>query len=129
MILLAGCGEESSQDIDNKPNNIDVQENPKVEEQPVVETPKEQKVEEKEKEKESVTTSLKIEDYYPVKENTRYVYEGTDNEYASYNVMVDYVNESKVQQRIDNGGTVMANIVKIADGKLTRSYSRGEAYY
>ena len=128
-ILLAGCGEESSQDIDNKPNNIDVQENPKVEEQPVVETPKEQKVEEKDKDKESVTTSLEIEDYYPVKENTRYVYEGTGNEYASYNVMVDYVNESKVQQRIDNGGTVMANIVKIADGKLTRSYSRGEAYY
>ena len=126
-ILLAGCGEESSQDIDNKPNNIDVQENPKVEEQPVVETPKDQKVEDKDKE--SVTTSLEIEDYYPVKENTRYVYEGTGNEYASYNVMVDYVNESKVQQRIDNGGTVMANIVKIADGKLTRSYSRGEAYY
>jgi len=64
-----------------------------------------------------------------MKENTRYVYEGTGNEYASYNVMVDYVNESKVQQRIDNGGTVMANIVEIADGKLTRSYSRGEAYY
>ena len=59
-ILLAGCGEESSQDIDNKPNNIDVQENPKVEEQPVVETPKEQKVEEKDKEKkESVTIIIK----------------------------------------------------------------------
>src|SRR3954462_11112458 len=88
-ILLAGCGEGSSQDIDNKPNNIDVQENPKVEEQPVVETPKDQKVEEKDKDKdkESVTTSLEIEDYYPVKENTRYVYEGTGNEYASYNVM------------------------------------------
>ena len=65
-ILLAGCGEGSSQDIDNKPNNIDVQENPTVEEQPVVETPKEQKVEEKDKE--SVTSSLKIEDYYPIKE-------------------------------------------------------------
>ena len=58
-ILLAGCGGESSQDIDNKPNNIDVQENPKVEEQPVVETPKEQKVEEKEKDKESVTIIIK----------------------------------------------------------------------
>ena len=88
---------------------------------------KDQKVEDKDKE--STITSLEIEDYYPVKENTRYVYEGTGNEYASYNVMVDYVNESKVQQRIDNGGTVMANIVKIADGKLTRSYFRGEAYY
>jgi hypothetical protein len=126
-ILLSGCGGEGSQDIDNKPNNIDVQENPKIEEQQVVETPEEQKVEEKDKE--SVTSSLKIEDYYPVKENTRYVYEGTGNEYASYNVMIDYVNEGKVQQRIDNGGTVMANIMEIADGKLIRSYSRAEAYY
>ena len=48
--FAAGCGEGSSQDIDNKPSSIDVQENPKVEEQPVVETPKEQKVEEKDKE-------------------------------------------------------------------------------
>jgi hypothetical protein len=126
-ILLAGCGEGSSQDIDNKPNNIDVQENPKVEEQLVVETPKEQKVEEEDKE--PVTSSLKIEDYYPMKENTRYVYEGTGNEYASYNVMNDYLIEGKVQQRIDNGGTVMANIIEIAEGKLIRSYSRGEAYY
>ena len=116
-----------SQDIDNKPNNIDVQENPKVEEQPVVETPKEQKVEEKDKE--SVTSSLKIEDYYPMKENTRYVYEGTGNEYASYNVMIDYVKEGKVQQRIDNGGTMMVNIIELTNGKLIRTYSRGEAYY
>jgi hypothetical protein len=126
-ILLSGCGGEGSQDIDNKPNNIDVQENPKVEEEQVGETPKEQEVEEKEIE--SATSSLKIEDYYPIKENTRYVYEGTGNEYASYNVMIDYVNDHKVQQRIDNGGTVVANIVEIADGKLTISYSRAEAYY
>lgn len=124
-ILLAGCGEESGKDIDNKPNNSNVQEDPKVEEKPVVETPGEQK----EEDKDSVISSLKIEDYYPMKENTRYVYEGTGNEYAPYNVMIDYLKGQKVQKRIDNGGTVMANIIEIADGKLTRSYSRGEAYY
>ena len=126
-ILLSGCGGEGSQEIDNKPNNIDVQEDPKVEEQPVVETPKEQKVEEKDKE--SVTSSLKIEDYYPMKENTRYIYEGSGNEYAPYNVMIDYVKEGKIQQRSDNGGTMMVNIVELTNGKLIRTYSRGEAYY
>ena len=64
-----------------------------------------------------------------MKENTRYVYEGTGNEYAPYNVMIDYVKEGKIQQRSDNGGTMMVNIVELTNGKLIRTYSRGEAYY
>ena len=39
------------------------------------------------------------------------------------------LSEGKAQQRIDNGGTVMANVVELKDGKLTKVYSRGEAYY
>ncbi len=72
---------------------------------------------------------LSIEDYYPIKENTHYVYEGSGNEYASYDTFIDYTSEGKFQQRVDNGGTVMANVFEIKDGKLTRKYSRGEAYY
>ncbi len=72
---------------------------------------------------------LSIEDYYPIKENTRYLYEGSGNEYASYDTYNDYTSDSKFQQRVDNGGTVMANVFEIKDGKLTRKYSRGEAYY
>jgi hypothetical protein len=44
---------------------------------------------------------LKIEDYYPIKENIKYVYEGKGNEYASYSVYIDYTSEDKVQQRVD----------------------------
>lgn len=77
----------------------------------------------------STSQSLKVEDYYPIKENVKYVYEGSGNEYASYNVNIDYTSETKLQQRVDNGGTVMAKIIEVKDGKVTRLLSRGEAYY
>ena len=35
----------------------------------------------------------------------------------------------KFEQRVDNGGTVIANVFELKDGKLTKLYSRGEAYY
>ena len=63
------------------------------------------------------TQLLKIKDYFPMKKNTRYVYEGTGNEYASYDVYNDYINGDKVQQRVNNGGTVMANVIEIKDGQ------------
>ncbi|PRR79818.1 GerMN domain-containing protein [Clostridium vincentii] len=78
---------------------------------------------------ESAQEFLEIKDYYPMKENIKYVYEGKGNEYASYNVYIDYTSEGKVQQRVDNGGTVMAKVVELKDGKITRLLSRGEAYY
>jgi len=76
-----------------------------------------------------VPQSLEIKDYFPIKVNTRYVYEGTGNEYASFNIFNDYTSDTKVQQRVDNGGTIMAKVVELKDGKLTRLFSRGEAYY
>ena len=76
-----------------------------------------------------VSGLLKIKDYYPIKANTKYIYEGKGNEYASYNVYIDYTSKDKVQQRVDNGGTVMAKVVEIKDGKAIRLLSRGEAYY
>ncbi|MBS4211673.1 GerMN domain-containing protein [Neobacillus rhizophilus] len=80
-------------------------------------------------EKEPTTNSETINDYYPMKKNIRYIYEGTGNEFASYEVYNDYISEEKVQQRIDNGGTVMVNVLEIKDGKLTKVFSRGETYY
>ncbi len=76
-----------------------------------------------------VSEVLKIQDYFPIKGNTRYVYEGKGNEYASYNVYIDYTSGGKIQQRVDNGGTVTAKVIELKDGKLTRLLSRGEAYY
>ncbi|MFC4798394.1 GerMN domain-containing protein [Neobacillus sp. GCM10023253] len=79
--------------------------------------------------KEPTTNSETINDYYPMKKNTRYIYEGTGNEFASYDVYNDYISEEKAQQRIDNGGTVLVNVLELKDGKLTKVFSRGETYY
>lgn len=73
--------------------------------------------------------SLKVEDYYPIKENVKYTYEGSGNEYASYTVYIDYTSENRVQQRVDNGGTVLAKVIEVKDGKVTKVLARGEAYY
>lgn len=70
-----------------------------------------------------------IKDYYPMKKNARYLYEGVGNEFATYEVYNDYISEDKVQQRINNGGTIMVNVLELSNGKLSKVYSREEAYY
>lgn len=72
---------------------------------------------------------LKVKDYYPIKENVKYTYVGNGNEYASYNVYIDYTSGDKVQQRVNNGGTEAVKVVEVKDGKVTRMLSRGEVYY
>lgn len=70
-----------------------------------------------------------IQEYFPMKENTGYIYEGKGNEYAAYDVFNDYIAEGRVQQRIDNGGTVVARVIELKSGSLTQLLSKGEAYY
>lgn len=115
MLFLAGCGGGNGNNNeggnDQKPNHV-VEPNS-----------------ENNKGKNGESSSLRIEDYYPVKENTCYVYEGTGNEYASYHTFIDYTADGKFQQRLNNGGTEMANVFEIKDGQLIKKYSRGEAYY
>jgi hypothetical protein len=67
--------------------------------------------------------------FCPIRENTRYVYEGTGNEFASYDVWTDYTSEGRVQQRVNNGGTELARVLAIEDGQLKKVYAREEAYY
>lgn len=80
------------------------------------------------------TSSLEIEeidirDYFPMIENTRCVYDGSGNEYASFQVYNDYTSENMVQQRIINSGTVMSKIIEVKEQSVTVILSRGEAYY
>lgn len=70
-----------------------------------------------------------IEAYFPALADTRYVYEGSGSEYAAYDVFVDYIQGAKMQQRIDNGGTVLARVIEVKDGEAQLRYSREEAYY
>ncbi|MGH4123663.1 MAG: GerMN domain-containing protein [Clostridium sp.] len=77
-----------------------------------------------------VTKSLStIKDYFSYSENSEYVYEGKGNEYASYNVFVDYLTQTRVQLKTNNGGTETVKVLENKDGKLTMLLSRSECYY
>lgn len=71
----------------------------------------------------------KVSDYFPMKENVKYVYEGEGNEFAGFVVYIDYRSDDKIQQRVDNGGTVLARVYEIDEGKLIRVFSKGEVYF
>ncbi len=73
--------------------------------------------------------ALTIEDFFPIRENVHYVYQGEGNEYASYDIYIDYTSGTKVQQRINNGGTELAQVVELANGKAACVFSREECYY
>jgi len=120
VLLLSGCILDRG---DNSTNNNNPNKN--QEEQQGNQKGIDNENKQKESEKETVT----IEKYYPIEENVRYVYEGKGNEYASFDIYIDYATENKVQQRVNNGGTSLARIIEIKDGKLINRYSRGEAYY
>ncbi len=127
VLLLSGCTSDQGENPDHQ-NPNEVQKEQAKQDKP--EKPVEQEVEqETETPKESEKETITISDYYPMGENVRYVYEGIGNEYASYDVYHDYVSDHKVQQRVNNGGTVLARIVEIKDGKLIKTFSREETYY
>lgn len=78
----------------------------------------------------SVTTQgLTIKDYYSYQENVKYVYEGKGNEYASYTLSVDYISATRVQLRMNNGGTETVKILNQENGELVVLLSRPESYY
>ena len=72
---------------------------------------------------------LTIKDYFPYKANTKYMYEGIGNEYASYSVFTDYIVGNRVQLRTDNGGSELVKVLENKDGKLTILLFKGECYY
>ncbi len=72
---------------------------------------------------------LKLADYYPIQENTRYYYKGEGNEFAEYSSFIDYTLNDKFQTRVDNPGTSLAKIYELKDGVLKILYTKGETYY
>ncbi|AET67652.1 sporulation/spore germination protein [Desulfosporosinus orientis DSM 765] len=75
------------------------------------------------------TQQLTIQDYYPFKDNTTYIYEGEGNEFAAYTAAVDYIQDNRIQIRSNNGGTEMVRVLENSKGALTLIYSQGETYY
>lgn len=72
---------------------------------------------------------LKIQDYFPFKEDNKYTYEGEGNEYASYTMFIDYITETRIQTRTNNGGTEMVKVFEHKNGELVELLSLGETYY
>ena len=123
VLLLSGCTSDQGENPDHQnPNEVQKEQAKQDEPEKTVE-------QETETPKESEKQTITISDYYPMEENVRYMYEGIGNEYASYDVYHDYVSDHKVQQRVNNGGTVLARIVEIKDGRLIKTFSREETYY
>jgi len=72
---------------------------------------------------------MTVESLFPIKENVKYEYEGLGNEFAFYNVHIDYTSDTRVQQRINNGGSEIVKVIEVKDGKVTQVFSKGEVYY
>lgn len=87
------------------------------------------KYEDKNIDKKDTRSELTIKDYYPILENSQYFYEGSGNEYASYNVLTDYVSENRIQLRSDNGGTEMVKVLEYEDCQLSVLMYRSGCYY
>lgn len=74
---------------------------------------------------------LTISDYFPFLSNTDFYFVGEGNEYASYHMYYDYINEStgRAQLRINNGGSETVQVLEIKDGKLSIINTQEETYY
>lgn len=68
-------------------------------------------------------------DYFPIKTNIEYSYEGLGNEFASYKTHIDYTSKTKIQTHTDNGGTSIIKVYEITNDKITLLFSRPESYY
>lgn len=77
----------------------------------------------------NVPDALKIEDYFPLTENTKYSYEGEGNEFASYTVYIDFKTDNRIQTRTNNGGTESIRVLELKDGQLKELFFRGETYF
>lgn len=67
-------------------------------------------------------------DYFPYHLGTEATYAGKGNEYASFKLKVVHEVNGKVEWRKDNGGTIMAEVYRVAPQEVTLVYREGEAY-
>ncbi|NLZ80249.1 MAG: GerMN domain-containing protein [Clostridiales bacterium] len=78
---------------------------------------------------EETEAALTVIDYYPFTENNSYLFEGEGNEYASYSVFIDYIDENRMQTRTNNGGSETVRIIEYKNGQLIETLSREETYF
>ncbi|MHC1694930.1 MAG: GerMN domain-containing protein [Eubacteriales bacterium] len=74
-------------------------------------------------------TELHVSDLFEIKDNLTLTYRGDGNEFASMTIYTDYTDGDRVQRRVDNGATVVLEVLQVKDGTLTRLLSVPEGYY
>jgi len=130
ILFLVACGANGSKDTPVETPQETPQEEPAQEEAETpaeapeegAETPSEAPVEEEAKE-------LTVEMLYPFEADTYRVYEGKGNEYASYDVYVDFMQSDRIQIRENNGGTEIVRVLEKKDGMLKEVIFEPETYY
>ncbi|HWR61418.1 MAG TPA: hypothetical protein VN580_07390 [Clostridia bacterium] len=65
-------------------------------------------------------------DFYPLKEGNMWEYEGEGMGYASFVQRVAFSSESRHQVTVDNGGSVMANVLEERKDAIVNIYKSGE---
>ncbi len=65
--------------------------------------------------------------FYPFKEGNMWEYEGEGMEYASFIQKVVFSAENRYQVTVDNGGTIMANVLEERKDSIVNIYKSGEA--
>lgn len=78
---------------------------------------------------ESMASISNVKEYFPINNNVRYFYDGKGSEFASLQMTVDYTDETKVQQRWNNGGTEIVSVLAYENDKIVETFSMGEIYY
>lgn len=126
LFLISGCESNGSSNGENnveKPN-VDDSVNDKDKN-----NNKDDKNKDEDKDNQEDEVNNDLSSYYPLKENTRYIYQGNGNEYAPFNSYMDYKKGNKAQFRVDNGGTVLAEVIEVTNNEIRKVLSTAEAYY
>ncbi|HCX64976.1 MAG TPA: hypothetical protein DHN33_07190 [Eubacteriaceae bacterium] len=119
FLLLFGCsgGNENDNDTDDpQPNNGEQTDG---------------QTEEEENESEENEDSLlgAARDYFPALEDSRLVYEGEGNEYASFEIYFDYIEDNRMQVKNSNPGTELVEIFVHEEDRVVQVFQKGEVYY
>jgi hypothetical protein len=117
---MSGCKKDSTengQEGGTTPTNVPTKTVPVVTDTPDITVAPEEK--------------LTVQDYYPLKEDAVYIYEGSGNEYASMTVWMDFYEEKKglLQTRTNNGGTETVRVIERTEDKVSVLTTIDECYY
>ncbi len=122
FLFLVACSSGSSSEVPVETPSEAPQEVP-------VEAPSEGPVENEEEPVVEAAKEITIDMIYPFESDTYRVYEGKGNEFAGFDVYVDFVNNERIQLRENNGGTEVVRVLEKKDGMLKEVIYEPETYY